>query len=474
MKLNKIALILAILLVVPVGVLGQTTISPTITSPVAGASFDVGQAVNFQASATGGSSPYSFTWNFGDGTAAFGSSHSKTYTTAGTFTVELTASDFNGVSNTVTRSISITNPLVNNPLTATITTPANNADLNVGQAVNFQASATGGSSPYSFTWNFGDGTAAFGSSHSKTYTTAGTFTVELTASDFEGVVDSKSITVNVIEQSNPTPSIDLKANNQDGTLTVTVNTPVTLTWSSQNVTVCTASGSWTGSRSLGSSEVVTPTTAGSRTYTLTCTDADNATVSDSVTVVATDDSVPPPSSPAVDLKANNQDGTLTVTVNTPVTLTWSSQNVATCDASGAWTGSRSLGSSETITPTTAGSRAYTLTCTGANNATVSDSVTVVATDDSVPPGGSLTISNVRVTDVTTNRVTVRWTTNRAATSRVIYDTASRSISGQTAPNFGYAFSTETFDEDNRVIEHSVTVTGLSANTTYFFRAISQE
>ncbi|MBI2100851.1 MAG: PKD domain-containing protein [Candidatus Vogelbacteria bacterium] len=86
----------------------------------------------------------------------------------------------------------------------------------------------------------------------------------------------------------------------------------------------------------------------------------------------------------------------------------------------------------------------------------------------------LTIANIRVTDLTHNSVIIRWTTNRPATSRVIYDPVSHaSIAGQPAPNFGYAYSTATTDVETEVTEHVVTVSGLAASTTYYFRVISQ-
>lgn len=85
-------------------------------------------------------------------------------------------------------------------------------------------------------------------------------------------------------------------------------------------------------------------------------------------------------------------------------------------------------------------------------------------------GDALTITNVRVTDITSNSVVVRWTTNQPATSRVIYDTTSHSTLGE-APNYGYANSTGT--DASEVTEHAVTVSGLAPSTTYYFRAISQ-
>lgn len=127
------------------------------------------------------------------------------------------------------------------------------------------------------------------------------------------------------------------------------------------------------------------------------------------------------------------------------------------------------------------SKSYTTTGTKTVRLTVSDhnavegettiTLNIVAGSTTSP----LTISNIRVTDVTQTSAIVRWTTNRAADSRVIYDTVSHpDISSATGPNFGYAFSTATSETNLKVTEHAVTVSGLSANTQYFYRVISQE
>lgn len=90
-------------------------------------------------------------------------------------------------------------------------------------------------------------------------------------------------------------------------------------------------------------------------------------------------------------------------------------------------------------------------------------------------GGSaptITISNIRVTDITATGATIRWTTNLAATSRVIYDTISHPTLGS-APNYGYANSSETLDTNPKVTEHAVVLTNLSPSTTYYFRVISE-
>ena len=81
---------------------------------------------------------------------------------------------------------------------------------------------------------------------------------------------------------------------------------------------------------------------------------------------------------------------------------------------------------------------------------------------------------VRPEDITKNSAIVRWKTNTPATSRVIYDTVSHpTIDVENGgPDFGYANSTIISDEDPMVTEHAVTVTGLDADTQYYFRVIS--
>jgi hypothetical protein len=40
------------------------------------------------------------------------------------------------------------------------------------------------------------------------------------------------------------------------------------------------------------------------------------------------------------------------------------------------------------------------------------------------------------------------------------------------PNYDYAFSTATFDDPAKVTSHSITVTGLTPGTLYYFRTVS--
>ncbi len=78
--------------------------------------------------------------------------------------------------------------------------------------------------------------------------------------------------------------------------------------------------------------------------------------------------------PAVDLKANGFDGSITVDYNTSVNLTWNSSNVTECSAFGGWSGSKNISGSETIRNLTS-SKTFTINCSGPRGS-ASDSVTV--------------------------------------------------------------------------------------------------
>jgi hypothetical protein len=144
----------------------------------------------------------------------------------------------------------------------------------------------------------------------------------------------------------------------------------------------------------------------------------------------------------------------------PYTLLWSFGDNSTA-----------AGSSYDKTYTAAGSYPVQVTVTDDTGAQANDSINLTITTGTTPQ--TLTISDLRVTDVGTDRATIRWTTNLPADSRVIYDTASHpDITQAAAPNYGYVNSTSVSDTA-LVTDHAVTVTGLAASTKYYFRAISQ-
>lgn len=101
-------------------------------------------------------------------------------------------------------------------------------------------------------------------------------------------------------------------------------------------------------------------------------------------------------------------------------------------------------------------RLYVTAYDTSNNSTTSTTVNFTV-PDTTPP----TISNVSVGTTTQNSAPVSWTTNEAADSQVKY-----------GPTTSYG-STTTLNA-TLVTNHSVTVTGLTASTTYHYQVVSKD
>ncbi len=295
-------------------------------------------------------------------------------------------------------------------LWASIISPTNNATIQTGVVTPFTASATGGEPSYGFLWNFGDGTTGAGSTFTKTYTTAGAKSVTLTVTDFGARTVTASVTLTIIS---PTPPPSLEADTTAPSQPTIISSTITA-----NAT------STTGALMITWTAVTDPTVSGQTNSGLAgysyILDHNSATTPDAI------------------VKTTNT--SLTQTLGTG---TWWFHLIAKDNAG------------NVSTPVTHYGPMFV----------------AIANGTTTEP---LTISNIQVTDVTPDSALVHWTTNRAASSRVIYDAVSHPlITGQAAPNFGYASSTGTTDVDTKVIEHVVSVTGLLSSTTYYFRVISQ-
>ncbi|OLD09219.1 MAG: hypothetical protein AUI95_01400 [Crenarchaeota archaeon 13_1_40CM_3_52_4] len=68
----------------------------------------------------------------------------------------------------------------------------------VGQSVSFISSVSGGTAPYTYAWDFGDGSTSAAVNPSHTYSTAGSFTVELAVTDSSSPMLSQSAPHTVI------------------------------------------------------------------------------------------------------------------------------------------------------------------------------------------------------------------------------------------------------------------------------------
>ena len=238
----------------------------------------VSQQVSFTASAAGGTAPYTFSWAFGDGATGTGAAVYHTYSTTGSYSVVLTAKDSSPSQQTATsqQTITVTSPPPPPSLTASFTESLSNSV--VGQTVSFTGSASGGTAPYNYAWNFGDSSTGSGSSASHIYQTAGVYTVVLTVTDAAGHVASATNTVTVTlplsasftySPSNPAPLTNIQF-----TATATGGTaPYNYSWDFGDGT--------TGTGAAATHSYLLP---GTYTVSLTVVDANGLTTTASTTV----------------------------------------------------------------------------------------------------------------------------------------------------------------------------------------------
>jgi hypothetical protein len=79
----------------------------------------------------------------------------------------------------------------------------------------------------------------------------------------------------------PAPTLTLAASS------IVTGSSTTITWSSANATVCTASGSWSGALASTGSQTLMPIATGTDTYSLTCSNATGASSATSVKLTVT-------------------------------------------------------------------------------------------------------------------------------------------------------------------------------------------
>ena len=153
--------------------------------------------VSFTGSASGGTAPYSYSWNFGDGSATSTVQNpSHTYSAAGTYTATLTVTDSASPANTATSTVTVKVSAVGSPLTATASALPTSGQVPLN--VSFTGSASGGTPPYSYSWNFGDGSATSTAQNpTHTYSNAGTYTATLTVTDSSSPAKTASSNVTI-------------------------------------------------------------------------------------------------------------------------------------------------------------------------------------------------------------------------------------------------------------------------------------
>jgi len=153
--------------------------------------------VQFSNTSSGGAATY--LWIFGDGTTSTQANPSKTYTTAGTYTVSLVAANASGCSDTLTK----TNYIYAQQPPASVFTlnPVSYSSQCAPATISFYAGNTIPATPTNYAWDFGNGQtsscATCGPFQQTTYNLPGVYTVTATSSFGSGCSVTKSITVYV-------------------------------------------------------------------------------------------------------------------------------------------------------------------------------------------------------------------------------------------------------------------------------------
>jgi PKD repeat protein len=185
--------------------------------------------VSFTGSASGGTAPYSYSWNFGDGSATSTAQNpSHTYNNAGTYTATLTVTDSASPANTATSTVTVKVSAVGRTLTATASAIPTSGQVPLN--VSFTGSASGGTPPYSYSWNFGDGSATSTAQNpSHTYNNAGTYTATLKVTDSASPPNTASsnviITASPIGGSPPGPPTGLTGSPGNGQVSLSWTAP---------------------------------------------------------------------------------------------------------------------------------------------------------------------------------------------------------------------------------------------------------
>ncbi len=146
-----------------------------------------GNQVAFSATATGGSGPYSYYWNYGDGNSGFGATPTHTYILNGTYMACVEAIDTLGDSAIYCDTVAIT---------SAANCQASFLSSSVGLTATFLSTSTYTGNA-TFNWTFGDGNTGSSSNPSHTYANPGTYYVCLalvTSNCIDSICDSIVVT----------------------------------------------------------------------------------------------------------------------------------------------------------------------------------------------------------------------------------------------------------------------------------------
>jgi len=255
--------------------------------------------------------PTAWEWSFGDGGEADTQHPEHTFTTAGTFTVSLTAANAGGEDTVVhTGYITVTEP----PEPPTPPVADFEAEPTAGEApltVQFTDRST--NEPTAWEWDFGDGSGAAAQNPEHTYDEPGSYTVALTVTNADGSDTETQIDLIVVAEppEPPTPPVaDFEAEPTQGEAPLTVqftdrstNEPTAWEWDF---------GDGSGAAEQNPEHIYDE--PGSYTVALTVTNADGSDTETQIDLIVVAEPPEPPTPPVADFEAEPTQGEVPLTV----------------------------------------------------------------------------------------------------------------------------------------------------------------
>lgn len=249
------------------------------------------------ASAVDGTPPYTYKWYVNNTEVGTGSSYSRPVChNHADFTLKVVATDANGTTDNKSRTIDVIPPPP--PLSVSMSGPSSVSFTTATCSTkSWTASASGGTSPYSYKWYVNNTQVGTGATYSRSvcYNHAD-FTLKVTATDSSSPVQTASDTRNINVDPPPAPSVTINGSTDETflgtgcrnvTWTSTVSggsSPYTYQWKYNGTNIATATAS-SYTRSVCH-------THSSFTLSLTVTDSTSGTGSDTHSVTVTYDPQP--------------------------------------------------------------------------------------------------------------------------------------------------------------------------------------
>lgn len=203
-----------------------------VTATASPGAMDLGMPTSFSSTVLGGSPPFSYLWDFGDGNSSTATSPTHDYGRAGVFTVQLLVTETLGMSGSAWANVTVAS-------LPTVAIAANPSSASIGQSVQFSSSVLGGMRPITFSWALGDGSVATSPNATHAYTAPGRFTVALEVTDALGRSSNASVILPVTSTGSPLKVLATALPTQGNTSTSFVfnatasggSPPYTIVWS---------------------------------------------------------------------------------------------------------------------------------------------------------------------------------------------------------------------------------------------------